>query len=145
LRSLFDSLRLGLDGSGPLRMLPFSLVQRRLRLCDGLLPAVALFLSGGVFPRLLAIAALLLPFVGASRLPLRRLVGRPEAVFFGVRPAGLRGALDGRAIASPRFVGSSACSLKGLFEPTGRLSMMPGFAMVAATTSGSSLCLAAPW
>jgi predicted lysophospholipase L1 biosynthesis ABC-type transport system permease subunit len=58
-------------------MLPFSLVQRRLRLVDGLLPAFALFLPGGLFPRPLAIAALLLPFVGDSGLLLRRLVGRP--------------------------------------------------------------------
>jgi hypothetical protein len=40
-------------------MLPFSLVQRRLRLVDGLLPVFARFLPGGLFPRPLAIAALL--------------------------------------------------------------------------------------
>jgi hypothetical protein len=39
-------------------MLLFSLVQRRLRLVDGLLPMFALFLPGGLFPRPLAIAAL---------------------------------------------------------------------------------------
>jgi len=68
-----------------------------------------------------------------------------EDVFFALRLVALRAALDGRVVASPRFVGSSACSLKGPFEPTGRLSMTPGFAMVAATTSGSSLSFAAPW
>ena len=126
-------------------MLPFSLVQRRLRLVDGLLPVFALFLPGGLFPRPLAIAALLLPFVGDSGLLLRRLVGRPGGCLLRFAAGGLRAALDGRAMASPRFVGSSACSLKAPFEPTGRLSTTPGFAMVAATTSGSSLCLAAPW
>jgi hypothetical protein len=30
-------------------------------------------------------------------------------------------------------------------DPTGRLRTTPGFAIVAATTSGSSLSLAAPW
>ena len=143
LRSLLDSVRLGLDGSGSVRMLPFGLVQRRLRLVDGLLPVFALFLPGGLFPRPLAIAALLLPFVGDSGLLLRRLVGRPGGCL--LRFAAGRLALDGRAMARPRFVGSSACSLKGPFEPTGRLSTTPGFAEVAATTSGSSLCLAAPW
>jgi hypothetical protein len=51
-RSLLDSVCLGLDGFGSLRMLPFSLVQRRLRLVDGLLPVFALFLPGGLFPLL---------------------------------------------------------------------------------------------
>src|SRR5713101_1960826 len=77
LRSLLDSVRLGLDGSGSFCMLPLSLVQRRLRLVDGLLPVFALFLPGSLFHRPLAIAALLLPFVGDSGLPLHRLVGRP--------------------------------------------------------------------
>jgi hypothetical protein len=39
-----------------------------LRLVDGLLPVFALFLPGGLFPRPLAIAALLLPFVDDSGL-----------------------------------------------------------------------------
>src|SRR5260370_36162613 len=60
LRSPLDSVRLGLDGSGPLRMLPFSLVQRRLRLVDSLLSVFALFLPGRLFRRPLAISALLL-------------------------------------------------------------------------------------
>lgn len=77
LRSLLDSVRLGLDGSSSVLMLPFGLVQRRLRLVDGLLPVFALFLPGGLFPRPLAIAALLLAFVGDKGLLLRCLVGRP--------------------------------------------------------------------
>ena len=68
MRFLLDSVRLGLDGSGSLRMLPLSLVQRRLRLVDGVLPVFALFLPGGLFPRPLAISALLLPLVGDSGL-----------------------------------------------------------------------------
>jgi hypothetical protein len=36
-------------------------------------------------------------------------------------------------------------ALKGPFDPTGRLRMTPGLDMVAATTSGWSLCFAAPW
>ena len=103
LRSLLESIRLDLDGRGPLSLLPLGLVQRRLRLVDGLLPVFALFLPGGLFPRPLAIAALLLPFVGDSGLLLRRLSAGREDVCFGLRPGGLRAALDGRAMASPRF------------------------------------------
>jgi hypothetical protein len=94
-------------------MLPFSLVQHRLRLVDGLLQVFALFLPGGLFPRWLAIAALLLPFVATAAFRSTALSAGREEVFFGLRPAGLRAALDGRAVASPRFVGSSDCSLKG--------------------------------
>nr|GAJ35005.1 hypothetical protein BDOA9_0142040 [Bradyrhizobium sp. DOA9] len=53
--------------------------------------------------------------------------------------------LLGLASPSPRSVGSSALSVNGPSEPTGRLSTTPGFAMVAATTSGSSVSFAAPW
>jgi hypothetical protein len=35
--------------------------------------------------------------------------------------------------------------LNGPLEPTGRFSTTPGFAMVAAMTSGSWLSFAAPW
>ncbi len=64
------------------------------------------------------------------------------AGFFGfarrlVRPAA--------APPSARSVGSSACSLKGPLDPTGRLSTTPGFAIVAATISGSSVSFATPW
>ena len=41
-----------------------------------------------------------------------------------------------------KSVGRSACSLNGPSDPTGRLTTTPGFDIVAATTSGSSL---SPW
>jgi hypothetical protein len=87
-RLFLDRLHLGLDSNGSLRMLALGLVERRLRLVDGLLPAFPLLLPGGFFPRPFTIAALLLPFVGGSCLPLRRLVDRLEGSL--LRFAGLR-------------------------------------------------------
>jgi hypothetical protein len=52
------------------------LVQSRLRLVDGVLPAFALLLPGRLFLGFLALAALPLPFVRLPDLPIRRLVGR---------------------------------------------------------------------
>jgi hypothetical protein len=43
-----------------------------------------------------------------------------------------------------KCVSRLACSRKGPSDPTGRLKMTPGFNMVAATTSGSSLSFATP-
>ena len=74
---LFESLALGLDGLSFLRMFAFGLVQRRLRLVDGLLPALVLLPLGSSFLRAFALAAPLLPFVGERGLPLRRLVDGP--------------------------------------------------------------------
>src|SRR4051794_2633947 len=75
-RLLFEFFDPGLNGCGPLRVLPPGLVQRRLRLADVLLPSVALFLPGGLFPRLFELAALLFPLVGQSGLPFCRLADR---------------------------------------------------------------------
>jgi hypothetical protein len=48
------------------------------------------------------------------------------------------------ALPTGRSVGSSACSLNAPFEPTGRRSTTPGWAIVAATILGSSETLAKP-
>jgi hypothetical protein len=99
--------------------------------------AFTLPLPGGLSPRPLAIAALPLAFISKSGLALHHLVD-------GAGGRLLRLAVCRLAWGFPGLP-PSACSLKGPFEPTGRLSMTPGFAMVAATVSRSSLCLAAPW
>ena len=127
-----------------LRMLPLGLFQRRLRLVDGLLPAFTLLLPGGLFARPFTLAPFLLLFEGESGLSLRRLVDGAGGGFFALRPFDLRAAFVGLS-PSPRLVGSSACSPKDPSEPTGRLRTTPGFVMVAAMTSGSSLSFAAPW
>ena len=74
LRSLLESLDLGLDGGGPLRVLLLGLVQRSLRLVDRLLTAFTLLLPGGLFLRPFKLAAPLFPFVGESGLSFRSLV-----------------------------------------------------------------------
>lgn len=74
LRSLLESLKLGLDGGGPLRMLLLSLVQRSLRLVDSLLTAFTVLLPGSLFLRLFNLAPLLLLFEGESGLSFGSLV-----------------------------------------------------------------------
>ncbi len=74
LRSLLESLDLGLDGRGPLRVLLHGLAQRSLRLVDRLLTAFTLLLPSGLFLRPFKLAALLFPFVVESGLSLRSLV-----------------------------------------------------------------------
>jgi hypothetical protein len=56
LRALFDGGALGLDAACHRVVLSFRLVQRGLRLVDGLLSAFALLLPGRLFPRPLASA-----------------------------------------------------------------------------------------
>ena len=56
LRSLLDSLGLGLDGGGPLRVLLLGLVQGSLCLVDGLLPAFTVLVPGSLFLRLFKLA-----------------------------------------------------------------------------------------
>ena len=57
-------------------MLLLRLVQSRLRLVDGVLPAFALLLTGRLFLRFLALAALPRPFERLRGFPIRPLVGR---------------------------------------------------------------------
>jgi hypothetical protein len=95
-----------LDGRGSLRMLALSLVKRGLRLIDGLLSPFTLLLPGGLFPCPFALAVLLLPFVGRSGLPLRRLVGRSGESL-------LRSAAFRFAGSCPRFV--SVAQIGGQF------------------------------
>jgi hypothetical protein len=74
LRSLLESLGLGLDGGGPLRVLLLGLVQRSLRLADRLLPAFTLLLPDGLFARPFTLAAPPFPFVVERGLSFRSLV-----------------------------------------------------------------------
>ena len=140
LRPLFESLRLLSKGAGPLYVFSLGLVQRRLRLVDRLLPACALLLPGRLLPGFFALATPTLPFVRLCGLPLRRLVRLGRS--FPRLGRGLRAAFFRPSW--PRFFGSSAFSPKGPSDPTGRLRTTPGFAMVAAMTSGSWLSIAAP-
>jgi hypothetical protein len=73
-RSLLESLDLGLDGGGPLGVLLLGLVQYSLRLVDGLLPAFTVLLPGCLFARPFTLAPLLLLFEGESGLLFRSLV-----------------------------------------------------------------------
>jgi hypothetical protein len=72
-------------------MLPLSLVQDRLRLTDGLLPAFALLLPRGLFPLQFTRAALLLSFIGESYLPLCRPVDRAGRWLVRLAAFGLAG------------------------------------------------------
>ena len=143
MRSLLESLDLGLNGRGPLRVLLLGLVQCSLRLVDCLLTAFTVLLLGGLFARPFALSPLLLLFEGESGLSLRRLVDGARGRLLCFLPFDLRAAFVGPG--PPRSVGSSACSPKDPADPTGRLSTTPGFAMVAAMMSGSTLSFAAPW
>ena len=123
-------------------MLSLGLIQRRLRLVYGLLPTFALILPSGLFPRPFKFAALLFPFEGESGLSLCRLVDGAGGNFLCLAAFRLSGGFVDPVL--PRSVGSSACSAKDPLEPMARLRMTPGFAMVAAMTSGSWLSFAAP-
>jgi hypothetical protein len=115
-----------------------------LRLVDGLLPLLALLTLSGLFLRAFALAAFLLLLESERGLPVGRLVRSPLKLLLRLRLTDLPPAFF--EMSPPmRSVGSSACSLKGPLEPTGRFRTTPGAAMVAAMTSGSSLCFAAPW
>jgi hypothetical protein len=72
-----ESVRLGLDGSDPLRMFLLGCLKRRPRLVGSRLPLFTLLLPRGLFPFTFTIAALLLAFIRECRLPLRRFVGGP--------------------------------------------------------------------
>src|SRR5258708_36111960 len=74
LRSLLESLDLGLDGGGALRVLLLGLVQRGMHIVVRLLTAFTVLLPDGLFLRPVKLAARLLSFVRESGLPLRSLV-----------------------------------------------------------------------
>ena len=74
LQSLLESLDLGLDGGGPLRVLLLGFVQRSLRLVDRLLPAFTLLLPGGLILRPFKLAAPPFPFVVESGRSFRNLI-----------------------------------------------------------------------
>jgi hypothetical protein len=123
-------------------MLALGLVQHRLRLRRCLLAPFAISFPGGLFAAALGLAALplLLEFGGGlSGVPLaylrRRLLGRLGAMSFPLPPLN-GGSQVGREI---RVLAEAP------LDPAGRFSTTPGFDIVAATTSGSSVSLATPW
>ena len=120
-----------------------SFVHSALRLVDGVLSSLALLQTGGVLLRTFALAALLLPLEGHCGLAVGRLVGsslRRLSLFSArrctTRP--LRAALAGEM---GRELG---VFLERATRPDRTLQNDAGRAIVAATTSGSSLSLAAP-
>jgi hypothetical protein len=123
-------------------MLALGLVQRRLRFGSRLLTPLAILFSGGLLAPALGIAPPLfaLEFGGGllgvllADLGAGRLFGSGGRLFFGLPPVSL----------TPRSEDKSACSAKRPFDPAGRLSTTPGFEIVAATTSGSSVSFATP-
>jgi len=80
LRSPLESLDLGLDGRGALRVLLLDLVQCSLRLVDRPLAAFTVLLRGGLFARPFALMPLLLLFESDIGLSLGHLVRGARAV-----------------------------------------------------------------
>ena len=74
LQLLLDRLDFGAQRGGPSRVLLLRFFKSRLRLVDGLLPVFALLVPSCLFLGFLSLAALPLPFVRLSGLPIRRLV-----------------------------------------------------------------------
>jgi hypothetical protein len=106
LRSLLESLDLGLNGGGPLRVLLLGLVQRSLRLVDRLLTAFTLLLPGGLFLRPFKLAAPPFPFVVESGLSFRNLVDGARGRLFRLWAFRLAGG----------FRWSSAAKISGQFS-----------------------------
>ena len=118
-RLLLKSLQLSSNVRYFLFVLPTACVQGALRLVDGMLPPLALLLQEQLLPsrartrRLCSFSKASAAFRSATS-SLSRLEG-----FCALRPRDLRA--DFFEPRSPaRSVGTSACSLKGLLEPTGR-------------------------
>ena len=130
----------GVEGLRPLFVLPLRRVQRRLRFRDQLRALGSLLLPLRLFLTTLGVPPLLLALELGGGLACIFVANLAVACLFG----------SGRWLlfrppASSFRSGRSACSAKRPFDPAGRLSTTPGFDMVAATTSGSSVSLAAPW
>lgn len=136
---LLDRGPFGIQGRGAFFVLTLRRVQCCLRFRDQL---VALRLL--LFPRRFFLAALgILPSLLALEIGcgLFRVL---LADFCGLLPFRLRSALLLAPAGLVSRSGRSACSAKRPVDPPGRLRTMPGFDIVAATTSGSSVSLAAP-
>jgi hypothetical protein len=143
LQLFLDGLHLGAQRGLSLPVSLLRLVQKRLRPVDGLLPAFALLLPCGLLPCLLAFAALPLPFVCLRGLSVRRLVWTGGSLLC-LSACRLRGGLLRSVLAEVlRQYGMFA---EGAIGSHGALEdHAPGFAIVAAMTSGSVLSVAAPW
>jgi hypothetical protein len=143
-RLLLEGLAFGLDGGCPLGVLALGRLKRNLRLVDDLLLALALPPRGRLFLDAFPLATLLFAFVGECCLPLRRGIDRPAGPLRGLSCRCFTAVPDGLP-PRPSSVGKSGCSLNRPLDPTALFRTTPGLAMVAAITSGPSLCFAAFW
>lgn len=134
----FNSRAFGLNGSCPRIMITLSHIECHLGLGDRLFASCALPGLGDLLRPAVGFAALLLPLEIQGCLPSGFIADFRRRPLFRFRLA-LYGTTFG-------FVagGRSECSAKRPLDPAGRLRMTPGFDIVAATTSGSSVSLATP-
>ncbi len=136
-RTFLESPNLGLDGRGPVRMLALCLFQGRLRALAVAFSRRSRSLSRAASSRRRSACRRFRSFsksAAAFRASRSLILG-------ATRFAGFGRCLSRRARFSPvsRSDGRSECSAKRPFDPAGRLSTTPGFDIVAATTSGSSV------
>ena len=136
---LLDGVLFRTKGSDPPFVLLSRPVQCRLRSPSYFLAPGALLLPRRFLLAALGITLLLLALEGRGGLACRLIADLRSRFLFRQRTAAFS-----RPRSSAKSVGNPACSVKRPVEPAGRLSTTPGFAMVAATTSGSSLSAAKP-
>jgi hypothetical protein len=129
---LLDDVPFRTKGSDPLFVLLSRPVQCPLRSPGHLLAPGPLLLPRRFLLAALGITLLLLALEVRGGLACR-LIANLRSRFLFQRPR-----------SSAKSVGNPACSVKRPVQPAGHLSTTPGFAMVAATTSGSSLSVATP-
>lgn len=144
LQFLIDGLAFGLDRGGPAGVPALARVGRSQSLVDGLSPALALPLRGSLRLGAVPLASRFSSrsYAAAAFRSAAESTARPT-LFAGVRAGALRVPPD-RLSPRPSSVGRPGCSLNGAFDPTGLFRTTPGLTKVAAITSGSSLCFAAP-
>ena len=138
-----DRLDLCTQRGHALRVLLPCGVQSGLSLINDLLTAFTLLLPSRLFLGLFALAPLPLPFVSESGLALSGLIGGPARHLLRFHAFRFAGTLR-RSSADAQFVGQFRVLAEWTGGSDGALENDAGFAIVAATTSGSSLSFAAP-
>jgi hypothetical protein len=141
LRALFQCGPVGLDGGCDAVMLPFGLFECGLRLGGRRIATLPLLRPRDFFRRSLSRSLSALSYSKAAlRAALSSVFGGGRSFGLGRLSCGLRPASSsGRSVRQGCIFGMRA------IRPDRRRRMTPGFAMVAATSSGSSDSLAAPW
>jgi hypothetical protein len=141
LQSLFERITLVVQGLCSLFILAHRFVQGCLRVGNCFSAALAFLLLGRLFFGLPALATLAFPFIRFSRFAVRCLVRLSRRLLRLGR--WLVGELLPSILAQVRrqfgVLAEAPIRSHGTFETT------PGFAIVAAMTSGSVLSFAAPW